>query len=478
MFFIRMKGLPWHSSVEDVFTFFKGIDIDQKWVHIIKMPDGRDSGECLVGVPTQNEFEMCLSFDKHYMGKRYIELYEASQQEWDRVTNRIHRTNKVPINPNSFVLLMRGLPYSAQEDDCISFFGGINCLGVHLTKDKFGRPSGQGYAEFESEDDFTAALEFDRSHMQNRYIELFKSTHSDLLTAMRNQKESKFRRQNNNNYNVHVGGQYAQVGGARHAYHNHPNNDREKKFVVSMIGLAPESSEGDIRLFFEIEDVFPLRIHMKSDCSECFVELRNLEEQQKAISLSRSQINGRIVEVLRCEWDELVSKIGHVPRRQQRHKFSKKDPGLTLPIPGPRYIPGGGGFFTRPDSPAGHYGHPAFPFGANGSPTGFLPPISPVGGGFQQPGSMGYSFSPPNYASHYFSVPQQSVLTPTGMNSPQSPLSMPFPLYSPNPSLNSSFFFPPGGMRAAGMSTAKNHEGFSSPSQSAHAASYTYTPRR
>ena len=71
-------------------------------------------GECLVGIEAEEDFQNCMACDKHFMGKRYIELYEASQQEWERITNRIHRTNKVPIDPNSFVILMRGLPYSAQ----------------------------------------------------------------------------------------------------------------------------------------------------------------------------------------------------------------------------------------------------------------------------------------------------------------------------------------------------------------------------
>jgi len=384
MYFIRMKGLPWHSSVEDVISFYQGANIDPKWVHIIKMPDGRDSGECLVGIESEEEFQLCMACDKHFMGKRYIELYEASQQEWERIVNRIHRTNQIPIDPNSFVILMRGLPYSAQEDDCISFFGGIPCLGVHLSKDRFGRASGQGYAEFPNEENFNAALQLDRSHMQNRYIELFKSSVPDLVAAMRPPQEgykNRGRQKNNANHGAH-----SFHGGMIHnPYNSNPHsnphrnammNDRNtrERYVVSMIGLNPEITDSDVRVFFEIEDIFPLRIHVNEKKEEAFVEIQSPAELQKALTLTKTQLKGSIVEIFRSSINEMISKMGRAPNKRMnnvggnfgfnrgnRNKygkhFSKKDPGLTLDLQNDRGMGAGAHGYMNNGIYGGHGFH-------------------------------------------------------------------------------------------------------------------------
>jgi len=403
MYFIRMKGLPWHSSVEDVINFYQ-VKIEPKWVHIIKMPDGRDSGECLVGIEPEEEFQNCMACDKHFMGKRYIELYEASQQEWERITNRIHRTNKVPIDPNAFVILMRGLPYSAQEDDCISFFGGIPCLGVHLSKDRFGRASGQGYAEFPNEENFNAALQLDRSHMQNRYIELFKSSVADLVAAMRPPQEGyKNRRQKNNNNNhmpPHFQGgiitnpyQNPMQNPHRNAVMNGGRNKQRERYVVSVLGLPPGIQEADVRVFFEIEDVFPIRIHLKQGGEEAFIEIHDHQEMQKALSLSKTQLKGHIVEIYRSNVQDMLSKMGTPQKRIQTgggnfgfargnrkyaKQFSKKDPGLSLDLE------------HRGMGAHGYMANPAGVYHPGGAPHGFHDfqnqrRESPVGAGYAPP---------------------------------------------------------------------------------------------
>merc|ERR1712048_939422 len=103
-----------------------------------------------------------------YMKTRYIELFESDEQEWNRVTTRVQRKINVPISYNSFVILMRGLPYSAQEDDCLLFFQNVKCLGVHIPHDKSDRPAGVGFAEFESEEEMNKALAYDNKYMRSR----------------------------------------------------------------------------------------------------------------------------------------------------------------------------------------------------------------------------------------------------------------------------------------------------------------------
>lgn len=479
MKYLRLKGLPWHSSVQDVIDFFKGLKLETKNVHLIKMPDGRDSGECLVAVNTPEEFKMCMSFDKHFMGKRYIELYTATEAEWERITNRKHRTNRIPINDESEVLLMRGLPYSAQEDDCISFFSPrCKCIGVHLTKDRYGRPSGQGYAEFETQEDVAKALELDRSHMQNRYIELFKSSVNELVQAMSrgqtNHNTKNGRNRNQQNYRQH------------------------QKCVVQVIGLPEKCSELNIMEFFRMEEIHPLRIHLKSDGTEAFVELTSWTDQKAAVALSRTHMGDRILEIFEIDYSSMMQKIHGRGRRPPYQKYGKRFPnGRSLSLHNAQNGPGKSQFGPGPQGMYGNFNIPQFP--RNTSPTGsgyapppgsltipptassflpgqsptngFIPPISPnTGFATAANGIMGY----PQYSAYPYHLPgfnQQSIVSPSAEMSPNPAngvmAASPFGTYNPN-----SFLFPTHAATPPASGSPQDPNGHKLPQMS-----YTYTPR-
>merc|ERR1719245_2970123 len=85
---------------------------------------------------------------------------------------------------SQFVIRMRGLPYSASDEDVYEFFKIPKPCAVHLIKDDLGRPSGEGFAEFMTEVDAIAAMAKHRHHMAHRYIELFRSSSDELLRAL------------------------------------------------------------------------------------------------------------------------------------------------------------------------------------------------------------------------------------------------------------------------------------------------------
>jgi hypothetical protein len=49
-----------------------------------------------------------------------------------------------------------------------------------LTFSRDGRPSGEAFVEFDSDDDLTKGLEKHNEHMGHRYIEVFKSKGSEM----------------------------------------------------------------------------------------------------------------------------------------------------------------------------------------------------------------------------------------------------------------------------------------------------------
>jgi RNA recognition motif-containing protein len=68
---------------------------------------------------------------------------------------------------------MRGLPYSASEDDIRGFFSPLNPSRVEILRNRENRPSGEAECDFATYDELSEAMKFDKKHIGSRYIELF-----------------------------------------------------------------------------------------------------------------------------------------------------------------------------------------------------------------------------------------------------------------------------------------------------------------
>eukprot|EP00960_Hanusia_phi_P036499 752347-Hanusia_phi.AAC.3 len=81
------------------------------------------------------------------------------------------------------IVRIRGLPFSVREEDIREFFSGllIRPHGIFFTSPRDGRPSGEAFVIFESDEEGEKALGFDRKHMGTRYVEVFKSSKPDLV---------------------------------------------------------------------------------------------------------------------------------------------------------------------------------------------------------------------------------------------------------------------------------------------------------
>lgn len=78
-------------------------------------------------------------------------------------------------SPGTRVVRMRGLPFSADDEDIIRFFAGFRIVdgGIVRGRGRLGRASGEASVTFMSEDEARAAVDkLDKAHMGNRYIEL------------------------------------------------------------------------------------------------------------------------------------------------------------------------------------------------------------------------------------------------------------------------------------------------------------------
>lgn len=73
---IKLRGLPWNVTNQDIMDFLKDIEIKggEEGIHLITSPkDGRPNGEAFIECAEEKDFDAAFDFNKKVMGHRYIE---------------------------------------------------------------------------------------------------------------------------------------------------------------------------------------------------------------------------------------------------------------------------------------------------------------------------------------------------------------------------------------------------------------------
>ena len=80
-------------------------------------------------------------------------------------------------NIGDHIVRVRGIPFSAGKSELQSFFAMCKIRngkeGIHFTYLQHGRPSGEAFVEFDSEEELQKAIKMHKEYMGSRYIEVF-----------------------------------------------------------------------------------------------------------------------------------------------------------------------------------------------------------------------------------------------------------------------------------------------------------------
>uniref|UniRef100_A0A2K6AWX9 RRM domain-containing protein n=1 Tax=Macaca nemestrina TaxID=9545 RepID=A0A2K6AWX9_MACNE len=227
--FVRLRGLPFDCSNEEIVQFFSGLEIVPNGMTLPVDFQGRSTGEAFVQFASQEIAERALKKHKERIGHRYIEIFKSSRAEvqthYDppskvhgyaaagagRGYNSIGRgagfermrcgaygggrggyddyggynygygmsDHRYGDGGSSFqsttghCVHMRGLPYRATENDIYNFFSPLHPMRVHIEIGPDGRVTGEADVEFATHEDAVAAMAKDKANMQHRYVELF-----------------------------------------------------------------------------------------------------------------------------------------------------------------------------------------------------------------------------------------------------------------------------------------------------------------
>lgn len=180
---IKMRGLPYSCTEEDIKEFFKGFPIVQDGIKRA-VHGGRPSGECFVVFEAKDSAFSALGLNMEKIGNRFIELFNSNVRELEIYLNHNFSQNakdkqdlpNIPLDKRKSTLKMVGLPFNVTKDNILKFLNGFNVKDedVHLINGHSGKFSGQALITFSDELEAQRALKTKNlSYINNRYIEFY-----------------------------------------------------------------------------------------------------------------------------------------------------------------------------------------------------------------------------------------------------------------------------------------------------------------
>ncbi|XP_042344342.1 LOW QUALITY PROTEIN: G-rich sequence factor 1 [Plectropomus leopardus] len=202
-----------------------------------------------------------------------------------------------PETKDVYIVHVKGLPWACSAQDVLQFFSecrirdGSN--GIHFTRTKQGRSTGQAFIEMEHEEDVSKALEKHRQYLGPRYVEVYEVTNKDAEEILKKA--------------VHVG---QEVG------------------VVRLRGLPFSCTEVDIARFFSGLDIVEngitiVRNYRGKNTGNAYVKFFSKEAANEALRRDRQVIGNRYIEVFPSTDEEIHSSW--------RRRMRSASPQMTRP---------------------------------------------------------------------------------------------------------------------------------------------------
>lgn len=182
-YIVRLRGLPYNSREHEIMEFLRGLKVRKDNIAFLYDLDGKFTGEAFVKLLNESDYKEALSFHLGDLDKRYIEVYESSEEDFKRAFDSQYPDKREyyfsandlqsEVDKDTGIVKIRGLPLSATEEDIRNFFAGFQIKSDGIKRSIInGRPSGEAFVLFDSVGESQKALTLNNEKISNRFIEI------------------------------------------------------------------------------------------------------------------------------------------------------------------------------------------------------------------------------------------------------------------------------------------------------------------
>ncbi|GFY76188.1 heterogeneous nuclear ribonucleoprotein H [Trichonephila inaurata madagascariensis] len=313
-FVLRVRGLPWSASKDDIVNFFEGCKLKNgaNGIHLTMSREGRPSGEAYVEFETPEDANKGLEKNNEHLGSRYIEVFRSKENEMEWALRRCGLDGEEAFG--DACVRLRGLPFGCSKEEIAQFFTGMEIVrnGITLPTDYQGRSTGEAYVQFSSQDIAEKAMGKHKEKIGHRYIEIFKSSLQEIRNAVGMGPVRMGRSMGSNRMNPYdrpdrpgtygrggrgrggpMGGNFGDRGGF-------PERIRDTGHNIHLRGLPFRAVERDIFDFFA--PLKPVAVRIKYEPSgrssgEADAMFATHEEALRAMKKDKEKIQHRYIEL-------------------------------------------------------------------------------------------------------------------------------------------------------------------------------------
>ncbi|XP_051504007.1 heterogeneous nuclear ribonucleoprotein H3-like isoform X3 [Myxocyprinus asiaticus] len=263
---LRLRGLPFGCSKEEIVQFFSGLKIVPNGITLPMDYQGRSTGEAFVQFASKEIAEKALGKHKERIGHRYIEIFKSSRNEMRAYYEAPRRMMAQRPSPYDRPIMGRG-----------GFFGpGPGRGDAVLDQMRSGGGYSGGYGGFDNYNGFNDSF-------------------------------------GNGMFEERVRGDRGRGGTGGQGYSSDTNSGFHSGHFVHMRGLPFRASETDVANFFA--PLIPVRVHIDvgpngKSTGEADVEFGSHENAVSAMSKDKNHMQHRYIELFLNSTSSGPSEMG------------------------------------------------------------------------------------------------------------------------------------------------------------------------
>jgi len=127
-FVVRLRGLPWSTTNEEILKFFEECHIVDglNGIHMTYTREGRLTGEGYLELTCEEDVERALKKHNEHLGARYIEVFRSKRSEMEWMVKRSGPSSLTTSTDDDAFTRLRGLPFGCSKEEIAQFFTGTS----------------------------------------------------------------------------------------------------------------------------------------------------------------------------------------------------------------------------------------------------------------------------------------------------------------------------------------------------------------